>query len=363
MTKNKILILMLLLSYITNSLTFATIDAEVNQAPLRQRTETVVVDIEIIEKEINEFLDSMYLNYYSFANGIIDTAQEIKENSEEKARKEKDFQENLENIYAKVKNKYNLDYEYVGLYVKQLNTGHTWMVNNDLVYDPTTGKTKGKFSVASAVKLPMAFSILKYLEENDMPINTQFTDSLSGKTLEIGEITRRMVSESINKNFNYLLRYMGQNGANEYLEKNGIMNSTINAELGGADPYWTSSRVKREYGTLNNSRITPEDYGLILEKVYEGVKNGNEYMVFLNQALLDNIFSSRIPRGIEYRYPVAHKTGTYSAKGKFADVGIVYMPNNPYIIVLNLDNQWGKSHEEVFMREFSHEVNEYMESN
>lgn len=275
--------------------------------------------------------------------------------------KDKLFKKDIEAIFNKVKKNYNLDYTMVGIYVEELNTGYSWVYGNELVKDTTTGKTKGKFSVASAVKLPMAFSTLKYMEENKIKLDSTFKDSLSGKTLVLKDVLANAVSRSINSNFNYLLRYMGVVKTNEYLEKYGILNSTVNAELGGADPYWTESRILKEYGTLTNSRLTPEDYGLILKEVYNGVNEDNIYMTYLNKILLENINSDRIPLAINYKYPVAHKTGTFSQKGKFADVGIVYIPNKPYIIAIMTDYQKNTGNCVPFIRAFTKEFNSYME--
>lgn len=273
------------------------------------------------------------------------------------------FKEVMPQFYESTLSLYPLNKEMIGIYVEDLSTGLSWTIGNELVFDPYNKKTKGKFSASSAIKFPMAFAVLSHLRENQMPLNTSFVDALSGRKLVLSDVLRNAVSKSVNAHYNFLLRYLGQNKANAYLFENGVLNSTINTELGGGDPYWTLERMKEAYGTYNVSRFTPEDYGKLLKIVYEKTREGDSYMAFLNQLLLENIYSSRIPRGIGYLYPVAHKTGTHSEIGRFADVGIVYHPQHPYVIVILLDGQENIANCEPFMRSFVSKVHSYLTGN
>lgn len=270
------------------------------------------------------------------------------------------FNEDIQTLYNRTLNQYDLQGTKIGVYIESLETGYHFTTANDLVKDPYNHIVAGKFSVGSAIKLPMTFAVLKYLEANQLPISMTFVDALSGKTLNLATVMRNAVSKSINSNFNYLVRYLGINTANQYLRENGILHSRVNGELGGADPYWSLERLKKEYGTYYVSRFTPEDFGKILRIVYDETKEGNAYMAYLNTLLLGNVYNARIPRGIGYQYPVAHKTGTYIEEGQFADVGIVYHPNHPYIIVMLMDEQQDTSKCEPFMRALSKAINAYM---
>lgn len=271
------------------------------------------------------------------------------------------FQKDIQSIFNTVKAKYKLNYNMAGFYVEELNTGYSWSFGDELVYEPTTGLTKGKLITASAIKFPMALSVLTHMEANGIKLSDTFKDSLSGKTLRFDQVIKPMISQSTNDSFNYLLRYMGKSKVNGFMASVGVVNSVINRELGGGDPYWSLERMKKDYGTEVASKFTPTDYGTLLRYFYGKVKAGNPYMAFLNQCMIDNIHQTRIPQGINYKYTVAHKTGSYTDGGIYADVGIVYHPNNPYSIVILLDTQTLHASCEPFMRELASAINAYME--
>lgn len=271
------------------------------------------------------------------------------------------FQKDMLSIFNTVKAKYKLNYNMVGMYVEELNTGYKWSFGDDLVYDKSTGLTKGKFGTASAVKFPLAMSVLTHMESKGLKLSDTFKDPLSGKTLRFEQALKPMISQSTNDSYNYLFRFMGRTQVNAYLTSVGVKNSVINGELGGGDPYWSLDRMRTVYGTTNSSRFTPSDYGILLRHFYELVQKKNPYMLYLNQIMIDNIHQSRIPRGINYKYTVAHKTGSYTDAGRYVDVGIVYLPNNPYSLAIILDAQTLHVSCEPFMRELTATINTYFE--
>jgi len=127
------------------------------------------------------FNKASYLEKKANRNKAENFTDIVKDKTEIVTQSTKQFDTDIQNIYTELKSKYSLDYSYVGYYVEDLTSKNVSTINNDLLYDKTTGKTKGKFSVASTVKLPLAFVLLKYLEENDISIDTNVKDELSGK--------------------------------------------------------------------------------------------------------------------------------------------------------------------------------------
>lgn len=270
------------------------------------------------------------------------------------------FRQESEAIFGHIENRHeSIDYTNVGIYIEELLTGNNWMYNNGLLYDPSTDKTKGLFSSASAVKLPMAYAALRYMEINDIPLSATAFDPISKETYVLSEALRDSIVTSSVAAYNKLVRWLTIPIANATLETDGIINSSINSEM-GLDAYWSLEYNLRVYGTANISRFTPEDYGLILKAVYNGSNEGNPYQMFLMQSLIDNRFHSRIPRGVNYRYVVAHKTGTYVEGGKVSDAGIVLHPTNPYIIVVLTDKQEDFIKTENFIRDYVWHIDEMM---
>ncbi len=270
------------------------------------------------------------------------------------------FGREVETIFKHVQeNHKTIEYFTVGIYIEELSTGNKWIYNNGLVYDPSTNKTKGKFSSASAVKLPLAYATLRYMDKNDIPLSSTLYDPLSKDTYVLSDVIKDSIVTSSVAAYNKLIRWLTIPVANATLEADGIVNSTINSEM-GLDAYWSLERNLRVYGTYNISRFTPEDYGLILKSIYNRSNEGNTYQTLLYQSLIDNIFHSRIPRGVNYRYDVAHKTGTYMKGGKISDAGIVLHPTNPYIIVVLTDKQDDFIKTEKFIRDYVWHIDELM---
>lgn len=304
----------------------------------------------------NEFLTELPPSPLQIGPSYITAIDGIKNLHEE----QETFQKETSKILKSSLSKYNLDSEYVGIYVEELQSHYHFTCGNELEKDPYNQMVAGKFSVASAIKFPLTFAVLKHLEENNLPINSPIYDDLSKKHLSLEQVMKNAVSKSINSNFNYLIRYLGADRANEILKAYGARHSRVNGELGGADPLWSLERLKSVYGTYYVSRVTPKDFGKLLRIVYDESRENNPYMTFLNQLLLENVYNARIPRGVSFKYPVAHKTGTYIEMGQFADVGIVYHESNPYIVVILMDRQKDTTLCEPFMRDFVKKINAYM---
>ncbi|HWQ31019.1 MAG TPA: serine hydrolase, partial [Negativicutes bacterium] len=93
------------------------------------------------------------------------------------------------------------------------------------------------------------------------------------------------------------------------------------------------NNIKR-YGISRSPRTTPRDLGLVLELLYDKKTFGEDNSKLFIQSLLDNIYSNRLPAGVGYRSPVAHKTGTSAGEGVYNDAGIIFLDGNPYIMVV-----------------------------
>lgn len=272
----------------------------------------------------------------------------------------KQFKQALSQIYSETAKQFSLDYSKVGISVEELHTGLKWSVGDDLKKDSTTGRMLGKFSIASAVKFPLAMAMIEHLENQSLSLQNTFKDPLTGKSYTFENAIRFMLSHSRTDYYNILLRYIGVSSANAHLNSLGVEHSAIKGELGGGDAIWSTERMLSVYKTTVPSRFTPSDLSILLRYVYKGVVTNDPMMTLINQALLNNIYHSRLPKGIGYQYPVAHKTGTYEEEGRFVDAGIIYLDNHPYSVVILLDGQENTKDCEPFMRALSKNILTYM---
>ena len=94
-----------------------------------------------------------------------------------------------------------------------------------------------------------------------------------------------------------------------------------------------NNNIKR-YGISRSPRTTPKDLGYVLDLLYCGKTFGAENDKLFLESLKNNIYSNRLPAGIGYRSVVAHKTGTSAGEGVYNDAGIIFLKDNPYIMVV-----------------------------
>lgn len=221
----------------------------------------------------------------------------------------------------------------IGIYIKELNTGYEYDYNGSKLAEnpPTMGE--GYFMTASTVKL-MAASIVYYLNYNGkLEIDNQYIDNITKSKYNMKQLTYRMITHSVNGYFNTLLRYFGSQEMNKILVELGTKNTFIYSEIGPAPSMSVSNNIKR-YGISRSPRTTPKDLGYILNLLYDGTTFGAVNSKLFDDSLRNNIYTNRLPQGINYKSPVAHKTGTAAGSGVYNDAGIIYLDGNPYIMVV-----------------------------
>lgn len=69
-------------------------------------------------------------------------------------------------------------------------------------------------------------------------------------------------------------------------------------------------------------------------------------------ALASTIYNSRVPQGLGFRVPVAHKTGSKNAV--YNDAALVLLPDNPYVLVILTRGVPGSA--EQLMRQISGDI-------
>ncbi|NLY19415.1 MAG: serine hydrolase [Clostridiaceae bacterium] len=247
----------------------------------------------------------------------------------------------------------------VGVYVKELKTGYEFGINENLtVFDEYDGNTDGYFRAASVVKLQMAYVAYRLIEKGELSVDKTYYDNVTNQEFMLLPTLHKMVSHSDNNLFNTMLRLIGRERTNRILEEYGILNSPVYGEISPAVGYSRENNIKRHGTTKVGGKITPKDMGKILEDVYKE-KDENYYMECLNRALVANVYNSRIPAGFDYKYPVAHKTGTADSAGAYNDAGIIYC-KNPFILVV-LTKGESSANAQKYIRELAKELTAYMD--
>ncbi|HYE81220.1 MAG TPA: serine hydrolase [Clostridia bacterium] len=219
----------------------------------------------------------------------------------------------------------------MGIYIKELNTGFEYAYNAEKTN--LDNPEEGYFNTASTCKLLSAAVMYHMNNCGELELDKTYTDRITKSQYNLKKILPRMISHSVNDYFNITLRHLGSELINDTLRKLGTRHSLVYSEIMPAQGTSVKNNIKR-YGISRSPRTTPRDLGYVLDLLYAGKTFGVDNDKLFMESLLDNVYSNRLPAGVDYRSPVAHKTGTSSGEGVYNDAGIIFLEGNPYIMVI-----------------------------
>lgn len=294
------------------------------------------VTIEESDESGNKSEDKYKLPFEGLTNddaGIGETEDDEKKEEKEQNPKAKQFYDDIDGIVRKHIGDFtkNGGKGTIGIYIKDFNTGYEYDYNGSMLSDNYEGE--GFFKTASTCKMTAA-AVVYYLNFiGELDIDKEYTDAITGEKYNMKKLTYKMITHSVNGYFNILLRYFGNAKMNEVFRQLGLKNTYVYSEIGPA-PFMSQTANIQRYGISRSPRTTPRDLGHVLELLHEGNTFGEENSRYFEESLKNNIYSNRLPKGIDYKSTVGHKTGTSIADGVYNDAGIVYLKDNPYIIVV-----------------------------
>ncbi|MHB1051274.1 MAG: serine hydrolase [Bacteroidota bacterium] len=213
----------------------------------------------------------------------------------------------------------------VGVAIKDLNTGEQVLMNEKEIYPQASSI---KIHILSEVYRQAAEGKFKMTDSRTLTPSSKVSGSgvlalLGDKsvTLSIRDYCVLMMHLSDNTATNLLIDLVGMKNVNESLVRNGAPNTKL-------------QRIMMDYQAAKEGReniSTPVDVLMILEKLYRGT--------LVNKQSADDMLSIMkleksgwIKSGIDDDVVVANKAG--DVEGVKVDAAIVYLDNNPYIIVV-----------------------------
>ncbi|MEK7224750.1 MAG: serine hydrolase, partial [Bacteroidota bacterium] len=232
-------------------------------------------------------------------------------------------------------NGYNGD---IGIYVKNLRSGKTVMINADTI-----------FPTASIVKVPILLGIMDRINKSELQYDSAFTykDSLlyagsdilgsfkSNEKIALKKIIMLMLTTSDNTASLWLQSIAGTGTRiNAILDSLGLKDTRVNSRTPGRE----NNRTQYGWG-----QTTPKEMGTIFEKIYRNeifsLGACERMMRCLGRNYWDeNEATSQIPPTIE----VFSKNGCVNASR--SEVLLVNAPNNPYVFCIftknNKDQRW-----------------------
>jgi len=202
----------------------------------------------------------------------------------------------------------------ISLYIEFLNTGANISYNPDARYYP-----------ASLIKMPAAMAAAKKVEKGEWGWDSElvlfagdveerfgnlYKESI-GARFSIEKLMEEMLVNSDNTAHLMLLRNVGVGEVTDYLVSAGL------EDLFDSDSNITAKEYTRIFRSLYTSSYLSREYS---EKVLNWLSK-----------VPDNIY---LDKGLPDDIAFAHKYGENVKEFIYADSGIVYIPNRPYIITV-----------------------------
>lgn len=119
----------------------------------------------------------------------------------------------------------------LGIYVEELGSGFSYGYNSERTWLNDRDEYVGHFLTASVAKLPMAFAVYRLADQGLADLNASYHDSVLGRDYQYGPLIDDMITQSLNLNFNILLRHFGPDLLNQTLLEQDLRHTRLSREL------------------------------------------------------------------------------------------------------------------------------------
>ncbi|MDY2819109.1 MAG: serine hydrolase [Hominisplanchenecus sp.] len=219
------------------------------------------------------------------------------------------------------------------LYLKDLSTGNVISIN------------ERPQESASLIKLYVMGAVMQQIQDNEL----EMTDTIL-------KLLNEMITVSDNSATNELVRYLdpdhnhrnGMEKVNEFIETQGFTNTH---EYNGLE----DSSLWYSLDTPNTT--STRDCGVLLERIYNGEFVSHLASRQMEDLLLDQEVTYKIPSTIPSESTVANKTGETSDCEN--DAAIVYTPKGDYILCIMSCGLTSKNSAVTYLREMSSLIYNY----
>lgn len=239
----------------------------------------------------------------------------------------------------------NKDWADMSVYFEVMNTGANISVNPDLKIWP-----------ASLTKLPVAMIAMKKVERGEWTMDQQFTMDIE----DVDLLSQPQVVSQIGKSFplSFILERL-------LLESDNSAFKMISSELTKAELDSIGEEVGLDELFTMDSKLSAKEYTRLLRALHSSTyldhKNSQKLLSLLNDSKFDKFLKAGVPDKI----PVAHKWGVNYDFNVYADSGIIYTPDRPYIISVMIqgksnDQKADQARAELLMKEVSERAYQFM---
>jgi beta-lactamase class A len=214
-----------------------------------------------------------------------------------------------------------------GIVVKKLDTGQYAAYNGDV---RQVSASLYKLWVLAELYRQVSVGNLSMGDSATVSSADAYYDSMigglrvaPGAAITIQRAAELMVQLSDNTTAHLLVRILGPDNINRFMQQNGLSSSVLN--WNGGDNLTTPLDVLRELEMMATSQMV----------------NASSSRAMIDMMLGQQI-NNRLPQGLPSGARIAHKTGDLGAL--LHDAGIVYGPSGPYVIVVMASQLRSYSH-------------------
>jgi len=147
-----------------------------------------------------------------------------------------------------------------------------------------------------------------------------------GAEVTIKQLVECMITQSDNTAYNELLDVLDRRNINATLHDLGFTETVVGEKLNlDDDQYAADLKIA---GRQSNT-TTAKDYASLFDLLYvQKIPQSDEILAIFKRQKINTMIPADIPEDI----PVAHKTGEWAAASLYHDGGVIYKPNDPFIL-------------------------------
>jgi len=214
----------------------------------------------------------------------------------------------------------------ISIYYEFLNTGANISINPDDRYYP-----------ASLIKLPIAIVAMKKVQDGEWRLDSELVLMTEDINEEFGDIyTKYSVGDRITVEEVIKWSLMkSDNTAHDML----FRNTTTDERVAFIDDIGLYELFDQDFS------VTTKEYARIFRSLYTASYLNREYSQKVLEWLTQAEFKDYLSYGLGPEAKFAHKYGIHVSNNIFADAGIVYYPNRPYLLVVIIKGKFD-NHEE-----------------
>jgi beta-lactamase class A len=235
----------------------------------------------------------------------------------------------------------------VSLYFEYFPTGANININKDEAMWP-----------ASLIKIPVAMTALKKVQDGKWKLNNELVILDEDKDKSFGELYREPTGTTFS-----IERFLRESLVNSDNTAHFVLLRNLDPEevedtyahLGLEDALETLK--ENPNAKEGDNRITAKRYSIFFRSLYNATYLTPEYsQFFLN--ILKAAPKEYISQGIPPYVTFVHKTGVRVDEGVWADAGIVYTPERPYLLTVMIQSKNGNANAEEGAKKIFKEISE-----